>query len=124
MWRDRESAMRNGRRQWWEGFPCRSSDGIAESIKLLPRHALLVEWRVVVVAGGIWLEVRAITVGAIHPAETGASMKHVHTYGVILAEHPFEFLRLTCPIGLMMLLAPMIEPTCPVFAADARSGRP
>src|ERR1035437_3154140 len=101
-------------------MPRYACDGVAEGVELLPRCALFIQGRVIVIAGRIGLVVVSITVGAVHPAEAGASVKHVHTDRVALAKHPLEFRRLACPVGLMMLLAPVMDPACPILAAHAR----
>src|ERR1035437_9540467 len=101
-------------------MPGHACDGVAECVELLPRRALFIQGRVIVIAGRIGLVVLSIAVGSVHPAEAGSSVKHVHTDRVALAKHPLEFRRLSCPVGLMMLLAPVIEPACPILAAHAR----
>src|SRR5947207_3032998 len=94
---------------------------IAEKKILLAWGALLIEWRVVVVTGCIWLIVSPVAIGAVHPAEAGATVKHVHADGIALAEHPFQFFGFALAAHLVMLLAPVIEPAGPVFARHLRT---
>ncbi len=51
-------------------------------------------------------------------------MKHVHADRIALAEHPFQFGGLFRTVGLVVLLAPVIEPARPVFAAHVRTVGP
>lgn len=95
---------------------CRdTSDDVAECHELGSRLAAFVEGRVVVVAGGVRLVVAAVAVGAVHEAEAGAAMKHVHADGVALAEHPLVFGRIGGCVGDVVVFAPVIEPAGPVF---------
>ena len=102
-------------------MPGDACNHIAEKKILLARRALFIERRVVVVAGGVGLVVRAIAVGAVHPAEAGAAMKHVHADGIALAQHPLQFLGFAFAAHFVMLLAPVIEPAGPVFARHVRT---
>ena len=93
-----------------------AGDGIAECRVLRGDFAALVERRVVVVAGGVGFVVSAIAVGAVHETEAGAPVKHVHAYGVALAQHPFILRGVAGSVGGVVVLTPMIEPAGPVLA--------
>src|ERR1700739_148195 len=104
--------MRDGRRR----LAGNAGDRVAEGHVLGRGLAALVEWRVVVVAGGVRLVVRAVAVGAVHPAEAGTRVEHIDSDGVALSNHPLVFGGVSRGVGGVVLFSPVIDPAGPVLA--------
>ena len=103
------------------GEPGGFGDDVAEEVELGRGAARLVEGGVVVVAGDVGLVVFAVGVGAVHPAEAGAAVKHVDADGVALRKNPGELVGLLLGVGGVVVFAPVIEPSGPVFAVHERA---
>src|SRR6185503_4967754 len=96
-------------------------DGVAEGCELGRRLATLVERGVVVVACRVRLVVAAVAVGAVHESEAGSTMEHIHADGVALSQHPLVFRGVRGNRRGVVMFAPVIEPSGPVFASHERA---
>ena len=111
-WRRRHSRRRGSGRL---------GDDVTEGEVFRRGAATLVERGVIIVAGDIRLVVLAVAVGAIHPTEAGAAVKHVQADGIALAQHPVQIGGLVGRVGLAVFAAPVIEPAVPVLAVKERA---
>ena len=99
----------------------RLGNHVAEERVLGRQPTAFVQRRVVVVAGRVWLVVLAVAVGAVHPAKAGPAVKHVDAHGESLLQHPRQFVGLLLCVCRVVLFAPVIEPSRPVFAVHERT---
>src|SRR5579872_1167311 len=93
-------------------------DHIAECIELFRQCSRLTYRRIIVLAGYIWLILVVIPIGAAHESETGTAVEHVEVDRISLAQHPVNFLRLLFGVGTVVMLAPVIKPSVPIFAVE------
>ena len=81
----------------------------------------LVEWGVVVVAGDVGEEVASDEAGACHKAEAGAAVKHVDVDSGSAVEDVVEVFQLGSDGACFVGVAPVIEPSWPVFGDEEGS---
>ena len=85
-------------------------DDVAENLPLLRHVSGLAQRRVVVVAGGIRLEVVAVAVGAGEEVVVGSAEVHVEADGGVHRQHLVERVGECVRVHFVVLVAPVVQP--------------
>ena len=93
---------------------------LAEGEEFRRGAAHFIDGRVIIIAGGLRLEVAAV-IGTAHKAERGAAVDHVVTEGHVVGELPFGFTGEAAEANDGVGFAPMIEPAGVKFRDEPRA---